>query len=890
MRLRLACVVASAVLAVAGCGGGGTNTCGNSGCLTSSPLVTSTTPASGATGVAVNTTVTAAFDMAMNASSLTTSTFTLSSSNPLTGAVSAVSGTVTYSSNNDAATFTPSSALAYSTTYTATITTGVTDSSGTALAANYTWSFTTAAAPVSVTAESPVPGATNVSVGTTVTATFSQAMNASTLTTSTFTLLDSSGNSVAGAVTYASSSNTATFTPTPPLDYSATYTATITTGAMDTNGTALSNAFTWQFTTAAPPPAPTVTSTVPANGATGVAVNTAVSATFSEAMNVSTITASTFTVTAQGGASVAGSISYDPATTTATFTPSANLAADTMYTATLTTGVTNSTGQAFAAAYTWSFTTLAAPTVLSTTPSSGATSVPVTTDVTATFSQAMNPATLTTSTFTLSGGGSSVTGTVTYSASSTTATFTPSASLSYNTTYTAEITTGAANSGGVPLGANNSWSFTTETAPSGTVTVDYGTADQIIRGFGGSTAWLGQLTTEQATALFSPTSGLGLSILRVRIDPTGTSANNWVPTNGAWLTEANNASEELAANPNSIVFASPWTPPASMKTSSTSQPYYSGTCSPAAGYCGGYLDSSNYAAYASYLNAFVTYFNATSNATLYAISMQNEPDYSAAAGENYESCSWTPTQMDQWIDAEGSSLNGLPLIMPESYDFNPAQAAPSLSDSTAVADISIVAGHLYGASPSYYTQAENAGKDVWMTEHYLTPSGGFGASPTIADALAAAEEVHNSMVVGQYNAYVWWWIWDDPNDGVDYGLINPDTTSPAPTYYGYAIGQFSKFIQPGYYRYNATPNPSSSVYVSAYSGTESGTTHYVIVAINATSSPVSQPFTIDNATVTSMTPWQTTSSGGLVQQSAVTVTGGTFTYALPAQSITTFVQ
>jgi len=53
---------------------------------------------------------------------------------------------------------------------------------------------------------------------------------------------------------------------------------------------------------------------------------------------------------------------------------------------------------------------------------------------------------------------------------------------------------------------------------------------------------------------------------------------------------------------------------------------------------------------------------------------------------------------------------------------------------------------------------------------------------------------------------------------------------------------------------------------------------------------VSQPITLVNGTVTTLTPWQTTSAGGLAQQSAVTVTGNQFTYTLPAQSITTFVQ
>jgi len=435
---------------------------------------------------------------------------------------------------------------------------------------------------------------------------------------------------------------------------------------------------------------------------------------------------------------------------------------------------------------------------------------------------------------------------------------------------------GSGSSGGSGSGSGGG------TAPAA-VTVDFGTADQIIRGFGGSTAFLGTLTPQQSMALFSPTAGLGLSILRVRIDPSGSASNGWVTNQ--WTQELTNAQQAVADNPNAIVFASPWTPPVVWKTSSTSQPYYSGSpACPQTGLCGGYLDPSHYADYANYLEDFVQYFQAN-GVSLYGISMQNEPDYSAASGENYESCSWTPAQMDAWVANDASTLT-TKLIMPESYSFNPAQAAPTLSDPNAVGKVAIVAGHLYGTQPSYYSQAENLGKDVWMTEHYLTPAAGGSAQPGIADAIAAAEEIHNSMVNAQYNAYVWWWVWNDPYDNVNYGLINSSTTNPQPTFYGDAIGQFARFIQPGYHRYNATANPSANIFVSAYAGSN----HYVIVAINAGSTAVNQSFNIQNANISSMTPWQTTSGGGLQQQSAVMVSSGSFTYSLPAQSITTFVQ
>jgi len=149
--------------------------------------------------------------------------------------------------------------------------------------------------------------------------------------------------------------------------------------------------------------------------------------------------------------------------------------------------------------------------------------------------------------------------------------------------------------------------------------------------------------------------------------------------------------------------------------------------------------------------------------------------------------------------------------------------------------------------------------------------------------LQAALEIHNSLTVGDYNAYVWWWVADwNPGSGVtNYGLVD---TNNVPTYYGWALAQFSRFVRPGYVRNNATS--SSNVFVSAYQGNG----HFVIVAINLNTSPVNQTVTIQNQTITSMTPYETTASETLAQQTAVSVTGNQFIYALPAQSIVTFVQ
>ncbi|MGB8028120.1 MAG: Ig-like domain-containing protein [Terracidiphilus sp.] len=899
MRVPSAWWLAAVSLMIAGCGGGGGGTTCTSNCVTSVLSVGGVTPANGATGVAITSAVTATFSEGLNAGSITSSTFTLV---PQGG--SAISGTVSYNSANLTATFTPTASLAYSTTYTATITTGVQSTVGTALASNYTWSFTTAPVPApTATVVTPANGSIGVAITSTVTATFSEAMNAGSITGSTFTLAPQGGSAIAATVSYSSTGNVATLTPSAPLAYNTTYTAEITTGVTASTGAALAANYTWTFTTATAPP-PLVTAVTPTNASTGVAITAAVTATFNEAMMSSTITASTFTLTGPGSTSVQGTVTYN--NQIATFTPAANLSYNTAYTATISTTVTSSAGVALSAPYTWTFTTTTAPvpTVTSTAPTSGATGVNIGNALTATFSQPMNSSTITASTFTLNGpGNTAVAGLVTFNTGTSTATFTPNASLAYNTFYTATITTGATSSAGATLASNYTWSFTTGANPN-QVTVDFGMTYQTIRGFGGSTAWLGALTTQQATALFNPTictasnagsCGLGLSILRVRIDPEGTSTTTPPYYTGEWATELTNAQEANSANSNAIVFASPWTPPASMKTSSSSQPYYSGTpaCSPggnSSDYCGGYLNPTNYAAYATYLEDFVTYF-ANNGVNLYAISMQNEPDYSDAAGENYESCSWPPQQMDAWIASlAGNNPLTTKLMMPESFNFSVTQAQTAMDDPSAEPQIGILAGHLYGVTPSsaYYSlaQASTNKPDVWMTEHSLTPA---GSSPAIGDALALAEEIHNSMTVGEFKAYVYWWIWDDPSDSVNFGLINSSTTSPSPTYYGDAIGQFSNFIQPGYVRVSATANPVSGVYVSAYSNTSPS--HYVIVAINSNTSSESLTFVLNNGSgVTSLTPYESTSSAGLAAQTAVSASGGQFSYTLPAQSIVTFYQ
>ncbi len=424
------------------------------------PTVVSVDPLNAAINVPLNKVLSANFSVAMNPATITTSTFTL-----FDGPTPIV-GTVGYTGTT--ATFTPTNNLELGKTYTATITTGAQNVAGTAIAQNYVWSFSTGAllAPTVVSVD-PLNAAINVAQNKVLRASFSVAMDPLTITTSTFKLYDGL-TPITGTVGY--SGTTATFTPNSNLALGETYTATITTGAQNTAGTALVNNYVWSFSTGALL-APTVVSVDPLNAATNVALNKVLSANFSVAMNPATITTSTFTLL-DGVTPVVGTVGYTG--TTATFTPTSNLELGKTYTATITTGAQNTAGTALVNNYVWSFSTgaVVVPTVISTIPVNLAIDVLFGQLVTANFSVAMNPATISSSTFTLFDGVTPIAGTVSYSG--TTATFNPTSNLPAGKTFTATITTGAQNTAGTALLNDYIWSFTTQysltvTAVNGTV-------------------------------------------------------------------------------------------------------------------------------------------------------------------------------------------------------------------------------------------------------------------------------------------------------------------------------------------------------------------------------------------------------------------------------------
>jgi hypothetical protein len=425
------------------------------------PVVVSVTPVSGATLVgrkavsaaelAIRTTiVTAKFNKKIDPRTINENSFTV------TGASTVVAGTVTYSDADSTATFTASSKFADNTTFTARITTNVKDLMGNALQADYVWVFSTGATilPV-VVATSPLNLATNVALDKTITATFSVPMDQSTINGTSFTLKNGT-TPVLGLVS--GLGNSVSFIPTLSLSPLTVYTAKITMAAKNMDGSAIAKDTTWTFTTG--DVIPKILTTDPTKLATNVALNKSVTATFSAPMSSATLTSSTFTLM-NGAINIVGVVSYTGVV--ATFNPNNDLKSNTVYTATIKAGVKNVNGTPLAKDSVWTFTTatVLAPTVILTDPADQDASVALNQNVAATFNEAMNSATISTTTFTIMEGLNPVSGVVSYAAN--TATFNPNSDFVAGKTYTAKITNGVQNVGGTNMASDYVWSFTIPT-------------------------------------------------------------------------------------------------------------------------------------------------------------------------------------------------------------------------------------------------------------------------------------------------------------------------------------------------------------------------------------------------------------------------------------------
>jgi glucuronoarabinoxylan endo-1,4-beta-xylanase len=391
------------------------------------------------------------------------------------------------------------------------------------------------------------------------------------------------------------------------------------------------------------------------------------------------------------------------------------------------------------------------------------------------------------------------------------------------------------------------------------IAVDASQQLQRIDGFGASSAWTGgNMTDGRADELFSPTAGIGLSLLRIRIAPDGTTAET--------------ATATKAAARGARVWATPWSPPADWKDATSTQ---NG---------GGSLLPADTQAWADRLAAFAQSMS-DQGVPLLFLSAQNEPDYLPTT---YESCGYTASALVAFVkDSLGPALaaKGVPVLAPETANWShfDAYADAFAGDDGAMQFLGPFATHSYAGTPHTVAAIQATGKPVWQTE-VSDPNKTFDAG--IGSGLAVATMIHDSLVSGQVSAWHYWWI----NPG---SAANPDnsalTANNALTRRAYVLGNWSKFVRPGFVRVSATDAPQPDVLASAFTDPVSG--RVVIVAVNLSATDKAQDVTIAGAGAGAgaATPWVTSAAFALAAQSDVAVTDGAFSTTLPAKSVTTFV-
>lgn len=393
------------------------------------------------------------------------------------------------------------------------------------------------------------------------------------------------------------------------------------------------------------------------------------------------------------------------------------------------------------------------------------------------------------------------------------------------------------NNGGNNNEGNNS-------AVDAEITVFGNQQNQVIQGFGCATVFnppnTAAVTAEDFDRLFGSGAGqVGLNFLRIRI-----------ASDDAWrTTELSHA--KAAIQRGASVFASPWSPPARMKTNNN--------------IIGGKLIPDSSMAYAKYLNDFALYM-AANGAPLYGVSVQNEPDWEPG----YEGCVWTAEEMRDFLKNHGALIAATRLMAPELVNNNQTYINTILSDDGATANLDIVGTHLYGGGLIENALAKAKGKEVWMTEHLDTLTSWNACINT-------AIEIHDCFTRANFNAYIWWY------GKRFYGLIGQEGTV---TKRGFVVSQFARFIRQGAVRLSTSANTRPEVLVSSF---RNGAKR-VLVLINKGVFKVKQAIRFNDITVGSFLPYTSTATENMVQGTAVSAAGNSIIYTLPAGSITTLVE
>ena len=486
--------------------------------------------------------------------------------------------------------------------------------------------------------------------------------------------------------------------------------------------------------------------------------------------------------------------------------------------------------------------------------------------------------------------------------------------------------------------------------PDGTMNIKYTEYRQEIDGFGGSDAWLrlpffDDVAEDLVKLLYSRTEGMGFTILRNRIpfrerlndddspglndgfvvrkgdntydytagaDGTKTFNLNW---NGWDMAETRKLIGLIKAlggdGPEKLVImSSPWTPPNNRVTRwkedvagvSGSMNYTMDWSRPD---WWGKLRRDKYEDYADLLADYVKNFEKQMGSPLAILSVQNEPNWKV----QYESAYWSGEDIRDFIKIIGQRFpmkgitlgeGGIGIMAPEFENFNVnfnTMIKPALDDPQSQRVLTHIGLHQYNApydssrrsGSMEFPDIAASGKRFWQTE--VSGSGQYLPAGTgIDNALFYARMIHFDNTLAQTNAFLYWWLWTNNvnDDNFPGALIMVDDDTITPALRLYAMGQYSRFIRPGWFRIDCDTSPvrGRAVYSSAYRNPR--TKEIAVVIINDTATSMSVSLNLSGAEFERLETWRTSANEKLAPLGRQATSRNTASVNLPSRSITTF--
>jgi glucuronoarabinoxylan endo-1,4-beta-xylanase len=436
------------------------------------------------------------------------------------------------------------------------------------------------------------------------------------------------------------------------------------------------------------------------------------------------------------------------------------------------------------------------------------------------------------------------------------------------------------------------------TAHAADQTINWDSLEQTMDGFGASASFHQALVLQQfpepqrsqiLDLLFSTEKGAGLSIVR-----------NDVGEGGHWGKPMNGPTPSIEPEPgdwrwkgdeDQIWFmreakkrgcprnlSTVWSPPAWMKTNNDVTN-------------GGAVKPECYRQYAEYLSAYVRGYKRHHGIDIYAISPTNEPDINA----KYSSCLWTGEQLlvlvrDHIAPVFARDKVKAKFLLGECSHWREDPYAPSLADPVARARVDIAASHAYTSVNRGYEDialrvgpmkaARAAGKPLWQTE-----VSSFDNLPgDMKDALYWARLLHTHVVENQVSAWLYWWALHDANNRGALIPVDPANGTFVAAKRLFAMGQWSRFVRPGFKRVTTVSSPLSGVWLSAFRDPHSA--RRVVVAVNENDEEQMIQFPAPGGTGAL---YRTSATEDLVLVSELGAEGGLFVAPLAPQSITSVV-